>query len=103
MGAPLPPLLLPNNDNIPPRALSTPALASLSSPRYVHSGTSSLDRPNATDQGSALVVAYVTRTGDIQSAGLLFCHAVHLKRPPVGLRRFFMQYAALLARWQMHR
>jgi hypothetical protein len=54
------------------------------------------------DEGARLVQGFVERTGDIQSAALLFCHAAHLERPPAALRRCTAQYASLLARWQMY-
>lgn len=46
--------------------------------------------------------SYVARTGDVQSAALLFCSAAHLEQPPIGLLRFLSQYASLLARWRMY-
>jgi len=58
--------------------------------------------PPLTDD-AALVGAYVERSGDVQSAALLFCYAAHLAQPPDGLRRFLVLYAALLTRWQLHR
>ncbi|CAK0849541.1 unnamed protein product, partial [Prorocentrum cordatum] len=57
---------------------------------------------HAGDEGARLVQGFVERTGDIQSAALLFCHAAHLERPPAALRRYAAQYASLLARWQMY-
>eukprot|EP00927_Polykrikos_kofoidii_P040606 TRINITY_DN34673_c0_g1_i1.p1 TRINITY_DN34673_c0_g1~~TRINITY_DN34673_c0_g1_i1.p1 ORF type:complete len:1233 (+),score=161.43 TRINITY_DN34673_c0_g1_i1:93-3701(+) len=53
------------------------------------------------DEGSDLVVSYVARTGDVQSAAVLFCHAAHLRRPP-GLQQLFAVYVTLLARWELH-
>lgn len=55
------------------------------------------------DHGSPLVGSYVARTGDVQSAAMLFCHSAHLAQPPVRLQQFFVQYASLLARWQLPR
>lgn len=57
----------------------------------------------AQDDGASLIGAYVERTGDVQTAALLLCHTAHLAQPPVSLRRFLAQYAALLARWQLYR
>lgn len=54
------------------------------------------------EEGARLVQCYVERSGDIQSAALLFCHAAHLERPPAALRRCTVQYVSLLARWQMY-
>lgn len=55
------------------------------------------------DPGSDLMWKYVSKTGDVQSAALLFCHAAHLSHPPMGLQRCFSHYVALLARWRLHR
>lgn len=60
-------------------------------------------QPILADDGTSLCVAYVARTGDVQSIALLFCHAVHLAKPPTRLSAFFVQYAALLARWRLRR
>ena len=54
----------------------------------------------AGDHGAALVGRYVAQSGDVQSAALLYCHAVHLSRPP-RLARFLVQYASLLSRWRL--
>merc|ERR1712232_389120 len=55
------------------------------------------------DDGCDLVKTYVTCSGDVQSAALLFCHAAHLDRPPDKLKYFFALYTTLLFRWQLHR
>jgi len=54
-------------------------------------------------KGSELICMYVQKTGDVQTAALLFCHAAHFRYPPMGLQRYFAQYVALLTRWRLHR
>lgn len=54
-------------------------------------------------EGAELVAAYVAWSGDVQSAALLFCHAVHLQQLPTSLRYFLATYAAMLSRWQLYR
>lgn len=71
------------------------------SPTVEHTPT--LHRPTSqrSSQRRQMFALYVSRTGDVQNPALLFGHAAHLLRPPMQLRFYVAQYAALLTRWQL--
>lgn len=102
---PPPPVSAPLHSSTPMslRRTQTAPMSTLQTRAVRTSSLASQQDLGSLDEGAGLVLAYVARTGDVQSAALLFCHALHLPKPPVGLQRCFAQYAALLARWRLHR
>jgi len=65
-------------------------------------GLGASEKKETADEIFSLVSKFVTSTGDIQTAALIYCHALgFLKNEPRCLEPFFNSYSELLLRWKM--